>query len=122
MKKTTTKALFVSAILKLLLLSNTCLAGQTVIVEWQPPTEREDGTSITVNELAKYTIRYQCNTQPEQLIVVQGGNVTSYEITSIHGKCTFDINSTDTAGLTSDWSNAVTTIIKLDKPKIGGFR
>lgn len=104
------------------ILSLTSLAHAET-VSWNIPDARENGDELSIDEIQKYTISVKCNERDEELFDVIDPNIVSW-VTPAHvvGDCDFRINTTDTDGLFSEWSNTVSKLIKLDAPERGGFR
>ena len=80
--------------------------------EWDAPTEREDGTALTVDELADYEIA--CGrTSPDELYIGSAdGEATSTSIDMSAALPSFGrydcvIRVSDTDGLVSGWSESV---------------
>jgi len=72
-------------------------------LSWSGPTERTDGTALSANELATFTV--YVNNQP---VIDLEGDVTGYEyVSSDPGEHCFKVTVTDTGGFTSNKSNTV---------------
>ena len=83
--------------------------GQTfaVTVEWDPPQAREDGTPLTTEELAGYTLRVQSPpvTGPVHEQFIPGGATRAHEMTLSPAMYQVQLVAVDTQGLRSDPSD-----------------
>ena len=94
-----------------------------VTVSWDIPTTRENGKAMPITEIANYIIAIKCNARGVEWIVIPDPSTTSVVIAKhIIGNCNIKIKTVDTNDLDSDWSTPINKLIKLDKPKAGGFR
>ena len=80
--------------------------------EWDAPTEREDGTALTVDELADYELACGRNAPDELYIGSADGDATQtsiemHEVLPSYGRYDCVIRVTDTDGLVSEWSDSV---------------
>lgn len=92
-----------------------------VAVAWAPPTERENGDSLTSEELSSYEIGVKCTGQSEETI--PGIVSTEYNLPARFAGCSVRVKVYDVDGLSSGWSDP----IELKKPTItaprrGGVR
>ena len=92
-----------------------------VTLSWLPPTTRTDFSALDSKEILGYQIELRCNSRSPTIYDVPS-DVSSYTIENVYGNCAFRIKTIDTKGLSSEWSNTVSSLIKLDKPKSGGFK
>lgn len=92
---------------------NTGAGVRDVLLEWNIPTTRQDGSPLALTDLAGYEIAILCGTDNDILLPIDGGNTSRYSIPNLPiGTCEFAISATDTDGLQSDWSDVVTATIK----------
>lgn len=76
----------------------------TITLSWSVPTQRENGDTLTANEIAGYEINDSCGVTVEIT-----GNTTSYTLPIVLPfDCTFSIVAVDTDGLRSQVSNEIT--------------
>lgn len=77
----------------------------SALLQWSPPTERENGQPITVDELGGYEIQVTLDGDTEhKTIVVPDGRATSYRISELPpGTHTFRIAVFDVSGLYSEF-------------------
>ncbi len=83
---------------------------QSVVLEWNPPTAREDGSPLSPSQIAGYTVYY--GTSPDsftQSIYVPGGNNTQATLNNLAtGKTVYvALTASDTSGLQSEYSNVL---------------
>lgn len=98
----------------LLLFSSVSYAGN-VNLTWQMPTQREDGSSLTQEEINKYVIEYDCAGYDVIEVEVEG-NIYSTVVNDIYGSCQFRILTQDTGGQRGDWSNYIYQTLPLPEP------
>lgn len=104
-----------------LLFVSTVVHGATL--SWTIPDKRENGDPLPITEIQKYTISAKCNDRAIEYFIIPNANTTSWKTPAhVVGQCDFRINTTDTGNLDSKWSDVASALIKLDKPKRGGFR
>lgn len=77
-----------------------------VHLQWSPPLQREDGTTLNEDELAEYVIRYQTVDADnfEELRLPASYTSTTLEVPA--GEYQFEIAVVDTDGLMSDFVTA----------------
>jgi hypothetical protein len=99
-----------------LLFSSYALAG-IATVTWIPPTAREDGTILTLSEIASYKIYYSTTSGTYTTYVTVPGALTTAQISLGAGIWYFAATAVDTGGLESAYSlEATKTILKI-KPR-----
>lgn len=109
-------------ILPLLLAAQTSLAADA-LVRWTPPTERVDGTPLTVSELDKYTIWYGPQGQDLTWIHTEPSGsadqttVTGIDLSNGRTWC-FQADVTDTDGRTSTRSNTSCKTFPSGQPQV----
>jgi len=103
-------------ILAFLLFSSSSLAG-TATVSWSAPTTREDGTTLSLIEIASYKIYYGSSPGTYTSNVVIPGTLTTAQITLSYGSWYFAATTIDTNGLESALSGEVSKTILKSKPK-----
>lgn len=79
----------------LLVCASAKAASSTIQFQWEVPTERQDGTSLLVNEISGYTLYENGN----KVAWIGGGSTTdfSYDYGG-YGQPCFTISTTDTWG------------------------
>lgn len=77
--------------------------GQKVVVlEWSPPTERENGEYLEEEEIGGYEIRYRSSEQEDfEVVTIEGGMTDEYAFTDLAGPVEFEIATYDRDGLYS---------------------
>ena len=83
-----------------------------ITLRWKPPTEYEDGTPFTPEDIQKFTLNWY-NQDQSTIVSVDVNDPTAVMWTLLNmpaGKMSFQINVTDQEDRTSDWSNIVTAI------------
>jgi hypothetical protein len=95
------------------------LAEATVLMSWEAPTERENGETLTMDELASYEA--ECG--GETVLTLDDGAATSAEVALAFGRHDCRIRVTDTDGLVSRWSDTVTVVVNASpgSPRILDF-
>ena len=86
-----------------------------VLLSWDTPTKREDGTELYMHEIAHYTVEVMESMDEEAYInkKISLGDESvieslAFAMTDLKtGNQCFKINVTDTNGLTSKWSETV---------------
>ncbi|WP_097459793.1 PA14 domain-containing protein [Mangrovitalea sediminis] len=92
--------------------SSSTVSGSTssggISISWTAPTTRIDGTALSPSDIASYTIQYgQTSGQLDKTVTV-AATQTSYSFTSLSsGTWYFQVTATDSNGLTSSPSQAV---------------
>ncbi len=81
------------------------IAG-TAGLTWEKPSQREDGSVLTQEEISKYLIEYYCVGYDSLEIDIQG-NIYSAVISDIYGNCGFRILTIDSDGIRSRWSATI---------------
>lgn len=104
-----------------LILSLLCITAQAadVILEWNAPTTREDGSSLLISEIAVY--RLYCSSisgGPYNQIGSVAGNVTQTTVQSCAptGQVYFVSAAVDTQGSVSAYSNEATVVLVSGAP------
>jgi hypothetical protein len=103
-------------ILALLLFSSSALAG-TATVTWVAPTTREDGTAMSLSEIASYKIYYGNAPGTYTTYITVPGSLTTAQITLGAGSWYFAATTVDTSGLESAYSGEATKTILKSKPR-----
>ena len=86
----------------------------SITVSWSVPIERENGTLLTVDEIAGYELHTSCN---EYFIAIVGGDVTSFTLEiALPYSCKFSVLTVDTNGLRSVLSDTLTVTFNPPKP------
>lgn len=93
--------------------ASTACAG-SVLLTWEAPTERENGTALAPQEISAYRIYWRCGDgqgYPES--AEAPGAVTQYVIENLPdvGRCYFVATTVDADGLESRQSNETTTLL-----------
>lgn len=111
--------------LTLLLFCVSMAFSETVTLAWDRPVERVNGDPLSFEEIGGYEVRGNCNNRgwvhfilpPEALEYTLDPDV-------FYGMCDVQVAVFDTNGLYSEFVSPVNNpfLIKLDKPKTGGFR
>lgn len=97
--------------------------GYTLTVSWEIPTERENGQPLKLIEISHFNVRWSCDTGVSGIMkVLSPLRETLVSTANIWGKCNFFVTSVDTDGISAEWSDPKLVLIKLPKPKTGGFR
>jgi hypothetical protein len=71
--------------------------------DWLPPTERENGSSLTTAEIAEYELRYRKTTENTYSYVSIDKNAVHTSINNLNGDYVFEIATIDTDGLYSNF-------------------
>jgi hypothetical protein len=95
-------ALFVAA-----LIFATIARAQTVSVCWDAPTQRVDGTAITVDELDRYEVEHI----GQQVYTVASPNTGFEQDITQYGRHCYRVRVFDTGGLASVWTEEVCRMI-----------
>lgn len=78
------------------------VANGDVTLYWAPPTQREDGTTISGAELGGFLIRYKLKTATDYtLIDISDNSAKSHIITNLNGDYEFQIAAYDANNLYS---------------------
>lgn len=80
-------------------------ASGNVILKWQPPTQRENGTALSLSEIGGYSIRYRLTTDTVYDYVAADKSQTQITISSLIGDYVFAIAAYDANGLYSNYVN-----------------
>jgi hypothetical protein len=73
-----------------------------VAVYWSPPTERENGEYLELDEIGGYELRYKCKSDKEfTSIFIEDGGADAYYFDDLEGEYEFELATFDTAGLYS---------------------
>ena len=110
------KKLFV--LLSLLIVEN-LFAGEAII-NWTPPTQREDGTPVSISEIAEYHIYYgKDQGDYQETKVVSGGGALGGTVSGLDsgGTWYFVVTAVDTEGRESLYSKEVVKELPLEKPR-----
>jgi len=95
-------------------LSAQILNSESALVSWTPPTQNEDGTTLT--DLSHYNLYYDINvTDPTQFTnkVQVGGNLTSFQIDGLTaGTWCFAMTAVNSSELESQFSNVACKTIE----------
>jgi len=84
----------------------------TVLLSWDIPTEREDGTSLELYEISGYTIAYGVSETDLALEVSVVGNVTSYSLEDLQlGTYYFAIATVDSDGVRGRFSDVIAVTV-----------
>lgn len=82
---------------------------------WQAPLTRANGESLAMGEIDKYIIRYGTEVSVDEMsheVVVEDGQVMEYEVAELgEGVWHFAIQTVDTSGLKSEWSDSASKTI-----------
>lgn len=85
-------------------------------LSWQAPLSRQNGDSLAMGEIGSYEVRYGLSANLENLIAseqVEDGQVMSYTVGGLsRGTWYFAIQTVDTNGLRSEWSDIVSKVVK----------
>lgn len=74
------------------------------LINWSPPTYRENGDYLDIAELGGYVLRYKLKNSSEYKIVrINDGYTDSYYFDYLKGDYQFEIAAFDTLGLYSDF-------------------
>jgi hypothetical protein len=77
-------------------------------LSWTPPTERENGDALQVEELQGYTLAYRvCNSSAWVQHFVAGGTINDFGFSLPKERYDFRVNAVDTGDLVSQWSAIV---------------
>lgn len=82
-------------------------------LEWERPTERENGETLTVEELGGYEIRAALPDGTQQVFLVEDGTATGLDLTGLglpDGDYTFEIAAFDINGLYSQFVSLSPTL------------
>lgn len=86
----------------------------SITVSWSVPIERENGTLLSVDEIAGYELHTSCI---ENFIAIVGGDVTSFTLDiALPYSCNFTVLTVDTDGLRSEPSDILTVTFNSPKP------
>lgn len=86
----------------------------SITVSWSVPIERENGTLLTVDEIAGYKLFNDCQDNPIDIV---GGDITSFTLDiALPFSCMFSVLTVDTNGLRSVLSDILTVIFNPPKP------
>lgn len=100
--------------------------GTPLTVSWDLPKFRENGEPLKLIEISHFMLKWTCDTFESGIFrtlkVLSPRSSVSVSTDDFWGKCQFIIASVDTDGLYSDYSDPKTVLIKLPRPKTGGFR
>jgi hypothetical protein len=114
--------------LPLLLIATACSAvdfqpvvnvvDDSATVSWVPPTTRVDDSPLPPDEIASYyVIGYGLSTDQAPIEVTVPAPATSHTIEGLSpGLNEFAVRTVDTNGLSADWSDVVTKVIKPNIP------
>lgn len=88
----------------------------TLQIVWQAPATREDGSVLSNSDIAGYEIYYTSiaadNTTVDQLIEVSGADQSSYTMEDVPvGEYHFAVATIDSAGVKSQISDVITTVV-----------
>lgn len=72
-------------------------------LKWQPPTERENGNSLSSAEIGGYEVRYRNQTENTYEYLSVAANQHQLEIDGLYGDYLFEIAAFDTNGLYSNF-------------------
>lgn len=95
----------------ILLTLSTTVAADVKNHTFEPPIEREDGTALTLEEIAHFNV--YVNGEPVKTVP---NNVTSFSVELTHGTHEVKMTTVDTDGRESLFSNVIQEII-VSKPK-----
>lgn len=81
----------------------------TAMISWSVPTQREDGSSLSVKDLSGYEIYYTTDdSSVSGVFKIAGGGVSSYTASNLAaGNYYFSISAIDLSGFKSALSNLV---------------
>jgi len=87
-------------------------SGSNINLSWVAPSEREDNSSISLSEIAGYTIRYGTMMgQYPNKITINDGTATDYTLPNfITGTYYFVLTTIDTEGRESQYSSVATVV------------
>jgi hypothetical protein len=75
-----------------------------VTLSWLKPTEREDGSPLSVSELAGYVLRYKSQLDDSYIeITISSAATDSYVIAGLNGDYDFQIAAFDNSFVTSSF-------------------
>lgn len=75
---------------------------KTLVLEWSPPTARENGEYLEEHEIGGYEIRYRSSEKEDyEVVTIEDGMTDEYEFTNLTGTVQFEIATYDSDGLYS---------------------
>ncbi len=97
---------------KFLVLLLPAVAQAAVMLSWTPPSQKENGEPLELDELFGYELRYRCaGWAAFETIVIADPNVTSRNFDGLPiGECEFVMSAIDGEGLYSEAVTAGATI------------
>lgn len=98
-------------------------AGRSVVLDWNIPTERENGEALPVEEIGGYEIRYSVDGGEPESLVVPDGTATGYQLDGLSGgSYQFTISAYDTDGLYSEFVSVEARVITAGPRAVGGAK
>jgi len=79
----------------------------SVELTYDIPTQRVDGSELTLAEIDKYVLSYGTTIDASSTELYVEGNITSVVITDLYGVYYFKIATKDTDGQVGPWSNTI---------------
>ena len=81
-------------------------AGASIIISWEAPTAREDGSALAPRDIVGYELRYNGGADVE---AVAGTTLTLEDMQP--GSYEFEVRAIDISGRPSEWSSAEAAVL-----------
>ena len=88
------------------------VSGNDVTLQWNIPTERENGSPLDLNDIAGYEVVYQLKDETAHTVSVAGGEVNSLQLDGLTpGSYTYKVRAVDVDGKSNQFSVDAVSVV-----------
>jgi hypothetical protein len=93
-------------------LSAYAVPASLAVLNWDKPTQREDGASLSATQISAYEIHYQGDNNQSGVFAVSSGDIRSYSLSSLSpGTYTISMLTVDSGGVKGNLSSGIVVVI-----------